>query len=225
MQYARNTYDARDVLWNRVPLLRGGGGGVLTVGYQAYAVLPPGFALVPWIGMAEASAALTVSFRPTTPMTDYTSWASPKHLMCPCFPRAPLAQRVLALRECVHKRRLAKRFGACTVGTAAVGVAFLKSAPLKYRCLRMSHWNSHMVVLSSTNPNALAVAKALPAAYRTVNARAAWLQVICKPVGAFAAPFGWPHLRHGRTPGSTLRAEGEGSLSGLWAPPPHTNNW
>ena len=61
---------------------------------------------------------MTVSFRPTTPMTDYTSWASPKHLMCICFPHAPHAQRVLPLRQCVHKRRLAKRFSACTVGTA-----------------------------------------------------------------------------------------------------------
>ena len=51
---------------------------------------------------------MAVSFRPTTPMTDYTSWASPKHLMCMCFPHAPHAQRVLPLRQCVHKRRLAK---------------------------------------------------------------------------------------------------------------------
>ena len=112
---------------------------------------------------------MIVSFRPTTPMTDYTPWASPKHLMCMCFPHAPHAQHVLPLRQC--KRGLAKRFGACTIGTAAVGVMLLNSAPLKYRCLRMSHWNSHMVVLLSTNPNALAVAKALPAAYRTMNAR------------------------------------------------------
>ena len=56
MEYARNAYDAQDVLWNRVPLLGGGGGvgRVLTVGYPAYAVVPPGFALVPWVGMAEA---------------------------------------------------------------------------------------------------------------------------------------------------------------------------
>ena len=93
---------------------------------------------------------MIVSFRPTTPMTDYTLWASPKHLMCMCFPHAPHAQRVLPLRQCVHKRRLAKLFDACTVGTAAVGVVLLNSAPLKYRCLRMSFWNSHMVVLSST---------------------------------------------------------------------------
>ena len=118
---------------------------------------------------------MTVLFRPTTPMADYTSLASPKHLMCICFPHALHAQRVLPLRQCVHKRRLAKRFGACTIGTAAVGVVLLNSAPLKYRCLRMSHWISHMVVLSSTNPNALAVAKALPAAYRTMNARTVWL--------------------------------------------------
>ena len=45
MQYACNAYDAHDVLWNGVPLF--GGGGVLTVGYPAYAVVPPGFALVP----------------------------------------------------------------------------------------------------------------------------------------------------------------------------------
>ena len=35
----------------------GGGvgvGRVLTVGYPAYAVVPPWFALVPWVGMAEA---------------------------------------------------------------------------------------------------------------------------------------------------------------------------
>ena len=31
-----------------------GGGGVLTVGYPAYAVVPPGFAMVPWVRMAEA---------------------------------------------------------------------------------------------------------------------------------------------------------------------------
>ena len=56
MEYARNAYDAHDVLWNRVPLLGGGGlGRVLTVGCPAYAVVPPGFALVPWVGMAEAS--------------------------------------------------------------------------------------------------------------------------------------------------------------------------
>ena len=77
----------------------------------------------------------------------------------------------------MHKRRLAKRFGACTVGTIAVGV--VNSAPLKYRCLRMSHWNSHLVVFSSTTPNALAVAKAFPAAYRTMKARTTWLYVIC----------------------------------------------
>ena len=53
MEYARKAYDAHDVLWNRVPLL-GGGGRVLTVGYPAYAVVPPGFAPVPWVGMAEA---------------------------------------------------------------------------------------------------------------------------------------------------------------------------
>ena len=70
----------------------------------------------------RGSASMTVSFRPSTPRTDYTSWASPKHLMCMCFPHAPQAQRVLPLRQCVHKRRIAKRFGACTVGTAAVGV-------------------------------------------------------------------------------------------------------
>ena len=181
MEYARNAYDAHDVLWNRVPLL-GGGGRVLTFWYSAYAVVPPGFALVPWPGRdGRGSASMIVSFRPTTPVTDYTSWASPKHLKCMCFQHAPHTQRVLPLRQCVHKRRLAKRFGACTVGTAAVGVVLLNSAPLKYRCLRMSHWNSHMVVLSSTDPNALAVAKALPAAYRTMNARTAWLQVICLP--------------------------------------------
>ena len=179
MQYARNTYDTHDVLCNKVPRL--GGGGVLTVGYPAYAVVPPGFALVPCVGMAEASAALTASFRPTMPKTDYTSWASLKHLMCMCFPHAPHAQRVIPLRQCVHKRRLARRFGACTVGTAAVGVVFLNSAPLKYRCLRLSHQNSHMVVFWSTNPNALAVAKAFPAAYRTMNARTAWLQVNSLP--------------------------------------------
>ena len=134
---------------------------------------------------------MIVSFRPTTPMTDYTSWASPKHLMCMCFPHAPHAQRVLPLRQCVHKRRLAKRFGACTVGTAAVGVVLLKSAPLKYHCLRMSHWNSHMVVLSSTNPNALAVAKAMPAAYRTMNARTAWFQVICLPNWRICSAIWW----------------------------------
>ena len=55
MEYARNAYDAHDVLWNRVPLLEGGVvGRVLTVGYPAYAVVPPGFTLVPWVGMAEA---------------------------------------------------------------------------------------------------------------------------------------------------------------------------
>ena len=54
MEYACNAYDAHDVLWNRVPLLGGGGGGVLTVGYPACAAVPPGFALVPWVGMAEA---------------------------------------------------------------------------------------------------------------------------------------------------------------------------
>ena len=57
LEYARNVYDAHDVLWNRVPLLEGGGGvvgRVLTVGYPAYAVVPPRFALVPWVGMAEA---------------------------------------------------------------------------------------------------------------------------------------------------------------------------
>ena len=32
----------------------GGWGRVLTVGYPAYAVVPPGFALVPWVAMAEA---------------------------------------------------------------------------------------------------------------------------------------------------------------------------
>ena len=122
---------------------------------------------------------MTVSFHPTTPMTDYTSWASPKHLMCMCFLHGSHAHRVLPLRQCVHKRRLAKRFGACTVGAAAVGIVLLNSAPLNCRCLRMSHGNSLMVVLSSTNPNALAVAKALPAVYRTMNARTPWLQVIC----------------------------------------------
>ena len=175
MQYMPNSYDTHDVLCNTVPLLGGRAGRVLKVGYRAYAVVPPGFALVPWVGMAQASAALTVSFRPSTPMTDYTSWASPKHLMYMCLLHAPHAQRVLQLRQCVHKRRLAKRFSVCTVGTAAVGVVLLNSAPLKYRCLRMSHWNSHMVVFSSTNPNALAVAKASPDAYRTMNARTAWL--------------------------------------------------
>ena len=57
MEYARNVYDAHDVLCNRVPLLGGGGGGggrVLKVGYPAYAVVPSGFALVPWVGIAEA---------------------------------------------------------------------------------------------------------------------------------------------------------------------------
>ena len=69
----------------------GGGRGVLTVGYPAYVGVPPGFALVPWVGMEEASAPLTVSFRPVTPTTNYTSWASRKHLMCmcSCIPRTP----------------------------------------------------------------------------------------------------------------------------------------
>ena len=172
MLYARNAYDAHDVLCNTAPLV-GGGGRALTVGYPAYTVVPPNFALVPWVGMAEASAALTVSFRPVTPMTDYTSCASPKHLMCMCFPHTPHTQCVHPLRQCVHKRQLAKRFGACTVATAAVGIVLLNSAPLKYRCLRMSHWNSDMVVFPSTNPNALAVAKVFPAAYRTMKAHTA----------------------------------------------------
>ena len=124
MQYACSAYDAHDVLCTRVPLFGGGGA-------SSYAVVPTGSALVPWVVMGEASAALTVSFRPTMPMTNYTSWASPKHLMCMCFLHAPDAQRVLPLRQCVHKRRLAKGFGACTVGTAAVGVVLLNSAPLK----------------------------------------------------------------------------------------------
>ena len=182
MVYARNAYDARDVLWNRVPLL--GGGGVAPRPHSWVSSLRGCSTRVRYGPMGRdgrGSASMIVPFRPTTPMTDYTSWASPKHLICMCFPHAPHAQRVLPLRQCVHKRRLAKRFGACTVGTAAVGVVLLNSAPLKYRCLRMSHWNSHMVVLSSTNPNALAVAKALPAAYRTMNASTAWLQVICLP--------------------------------------------
>ena len=113
--------------------------------------------------MVEAAAALTPSFRSVTPMTDYTSWAFRKHLMCMCFLHAPHAQRVVPLRQCVHKRRLAKRFGACSVGTAAVGVVLLNTAPLKYRYLRVLHWNSLIVVLSSTNPNPLVVAKAFPA--------------------------------------------------------------
>ena len=32
----------------------GGWGRVLTFGYRAYAVVPLGFALVPWVGIAEA---------------------------------------------------------------------------------------------------------------------------------------------------------------------------
>ena len=85
----------------------------------------------------------TVSFRPVTPRTDYTSWASPKHFMYMCFPRTPHAKCVVPLRQCVRKRRLAKHFGACTVWTAAVGVVLLKSMPLKYRRPRMSYWNCH----------------------------------------------------------------------------------
>ena len=54
MEYTRNAHDAHNMLWNRVPLFGGGGGGVHTVGYSAYAVVPPGFALVPWVDMAEA---------------------------------------------------------------------------------------------------------------------------------------------------------------------------
>ena len=159
----------------------GGEGGVLTIGYPAYRVVQPGVQLVPWVGMADASATLTVSFRPVTPMQHYTSWVSPKHLMCMCFSHAPHAQRVLPLRQCVQKRRLAERFGACTVWTAAGGVVLLNSAPRKYGRLRVSHWNSHMVVFPSTNPNALAVAKAILAAHSTMKARTAWLQVICLP--------------------------------------------
>ena len=112
----------------------------------------------------------------------------PKALDVHVLHARPHAQRVVLLRQWVHKRRLAKRFGACTVGTAAVGVVLLHSAPLKYRCLRMSHWNSHMVVLSSTNPNALAVAKAFPSAYRTMKARTAWLHVICTIYGTGELP-------------------------------------
>ena len=213
MRYARNAYDAHLVLCNRVPLL--GEGGVLTVGYPAYAVVPPGFAMVPRLGMAEASAALTVSFRPTTPMTHYTSWASPKHLMCMCFPHAPHAQHALPLRQCVHKRRLAKRFGACTVGTAAVGVVLLKSAPLKNRCLRMSHPNSHMVVFSSTNPNGMAVAKAFPAAYREGT----------HSVAPGHLPPQLAHFQHHLA--GPIYGSGELPVAcyGLWVPPPHTNNW
>ena len=53
MEYAPNAYDAQDVLGSTT--VEGGGGGrVLTVGYPAYVVVPPGFALVPWVRMAEA---------------------------------------------------------------------------------------------------------------------------------------------------------------------------
>ena len=34
MEYARNAYDAHDVLWNRVPLLGGGGGASSQLGIQ-----------------------------------------------------------------------------------------------------------------------------------------------------------------------------------------------
>ena len=74
MQYVRDSHDAHDVLFNRVPVLRErGGGGVLTAGYPAYAVVPPGFAPVAWVGTRETSAALTASFRLVTPTTDYRS--------------------------------------------------------------------------------------------------------------------------------------------------------
>ena len=118
MQYARDAYDTHNVLCNKVPMSGGWGvGRVLTVAYLAYVVVPPRLTLVPWVGMAEACATLTASFRPVTLITDYTSCASLKHLMCICFPLAPHARRAVPLRQCVHKRRLAKRFGACTVGT------------------------------------------------------------------------------------------------------------
>ena len=129
-----------------------GGGGVLTVGYLAQAGVPPGFALVPWVGMAEATAPLAASFRLVEPMTNYMSWASPKQLMCMCFPDAPHAQRAVPWWESMHKRRPANHFSACTVGTTAAGAVLLNSAPLRYRRLRKSRWKSHMVVLSSTNP-------------------------------------------------------------------------
>ena len=34
MEYARNAYDAHDVLWNTVPLLGGGGGASSQLGIQ-----------------------------------------------------------------------------------------------------------------------------------------------------------------------------------------------
>ena len=87
-------------------------GCVLTVGYPAYAVFPPWFARVRWVGMAKASSALTTSFRPVRPMTDYTSRVSAKHLMYMCFPHVSDAHPAVPLRHFVHP-------GACGVGTAA----------------------------------------------------------------------------------------------------------
>ena len=63
----------------------------------------------------------------------------PKHLMCMCSPHAPHSQRIVPLRQCVHKRRPAKRFGAYTVGLAAVGAVLLNSVPLKYLKVPLLH--------------------------------------------------------------------------------------
>ena len=122
MKYMRDAYNS---LCNKVPCNKSTVGGGVTFGYPAYTVVPPGLVPVPWVGMAEASAALTVSFRPVTPVTGYTSWAAPNHLMYMCFPHAPHAQHVVLLHAMRTQRRLAKRFRACTVGTAAVGVVLL----------------------------------------------------------------------------------------------------
>ena len=94
-------------------------GRILIAGYPTYAVVPPRFALVPLVGMAKASATLTASFRHMTPMTNYTVWGYPKHLMHMCFPHAPLmhmcfphaphTQHSVPLRQCMHKRQLAKQ--------------------------------------------------------------------------------------------------------------------
>ena len=82
-------------------------------------------------------------FRPSMLRTNYTSCPSEKHLMCMCFPHASHGQHVVLMRQCVHKRRLAKKLwctrlrdgsGGCrVVEIRAAEVLPLEDFPLEFQ--------------------------------------------------------------------------------------------